>query len=287
MKSFLFWVLLAAALIAGGAVAAHRWLPGGLPGLFPAGGAGEPYACPMAEDAEVRSDGPGKCRKCGMDLVPLSKTEHGAMAHTARAEGPSGHAGHGGHEPEGKAGGPGGSGRKGEAGRVAAPAGAKGEKRYYCPMHPNVQSDRPGECPVCHMKLRPKEEGSSPDSGIGGMAEVTIRPEQIQLIGVKTGPVEKKPMRKTISAVGPIDYNKRSVHAVTDRFRGCVERLQVSATWQAVKVGDPLLAIYSPELLEAQRSYLLALESALGAPAGGGAAGAASPAMEQGRQSAR
>src|SRR5262245_47951753 len=108
MKSLLFWVLLAAALVAGGAVVAHGSLPGGLPsllpGIFPGGSAGEPYACPMAEDAEVRENGPGKCRKCGMDLVPLSQTEHGKTAHAARTEDPSGHAGHGGHEPEKKAG---------------------------------------------------------------------------------------------------------------------------------------------------------------------------------------
>jgi len=138
------------------------------------------------------------------------------------------------------------------------------------------------------MRLRLKEEASAPESEIAGMAVVTIRPEQIQLIGVKTGPVEKKPMRKTIRAVGRIDYNENGLSAVNLRFGGWVERLYVSATGGVVNAGDPLLAVYSPELLEAQRSYLLAVESAPGAAAGKGATPGAPPsAMEQGRQSAR
>ena len=36
----------------------------------------ELYSCPMGEHWDVRSDDPGKCPKCGMNLVSLSQTEH-------------------------------------------------------------------------------------------------------------------------------------------------------------------------------------------------------------------
>jgi Cu(I)/Ag(I) efflux system membrane fusion protein len=32
-------------------------------------------------------------------------------------------------------------------------------KLYYCPMHPQIVQDHPGECPICSMTLVPKPEG--------------------------------------------------------------------------------------------------------------------------------
>jgi len=32
---------------------------------------------------------------------------------------------------------------------------------YYCPMHPSVVQDHPGECPICSMTLVPKPEGKA------------------------------------------------------------------------------------------------------------------------------
>jgi membrane fusion protein, copper/silver efflux system len=32
---------------------------------------------------------------------------------------------------------------------------------YYCPMHPSVVQDHPGECPICSMTLVPKPEGNA------------------------------------------------------------------------------------------------------------------------------
>jgi RND family efflux transporter MFP subunit len=38
-----------------------------------------------------------------------------------------------------------------------------GKQKYHCPMHPTYVSDRPGDCPICNMKLVPiKSEGSAP-----------------------------------------------------------------------------------------------------------------------------
>ena len=41
------------------------------------------------------------------------------------------------------------------AGHAHAPA------TYYCPMHPTYHSDRPGECPICHMRLVRMEPSES------------------------------------------------------------------------------------------------------------------------------
>ena len=43
-------------------------------------------------------------------------------------------------------------------------AGSTPTAVYYCPMHPTYTSDRPGDCPICNMKLVKKEEAPSPEA---------------------------------------------------------------------------------------------------------------------------
>ena len=75
-SSTLVAALAAVLLLALAALGIGIMHPGGIRGLFGVRAAPEVYACPMVEDTEIRSDGPGKCPKCGMDLVPISRTEH-------------------------------------------------------------------------------------------------------------------------------------------------------------------------------------------------------------------
>jgi len=182
-------------------------------------GAGD-YRCPMPEDAAVRADGPGRCPKCGMDLVPSLPPERA---------------------PE-------------ESKRQAA--------SYYCPMHPTYRSDRPGDCPICNMALVPA--GQDEDEGTvleGDRAPIRLPPERQQLIGVRFGSVVRERATRTIRAVGRVEVNERGLAAVNLRFEGWVEKLLVKATGDPVRRGDPLLVVYSPELLEAQRNLLVALEA--------------------------
>lgn len=226
-------------------------LPGGLFRRNEGGATGTIYACPMVEDAEVRSDRPGRCPKCGMDLVPLAETPHAGMVHAtapATTAAAQDHAGHG-------------------APVATAPA-ATGAQTWYCPMHPTYIQDRPGTCPICNMNLVPLQKGDDATaSAIEGRAIVRIRPDRQQLIGVRFGTAARKPIAKTIRAVGRVDYDERRLGAVSLKFGGWIEELHVKATGQLVRKGDPLFVIYSPELLEAQRSYLLARESAAAAAA--------------------
>ena len=90
---------------------------------------------------------------------------------------------------------------------------------------------------------------------------VQISPEKQQLIGVKFGTVGMKPLEKVIRTVGRIDYDEKRIVTVSPKVGGWIEDLFVDFTGQFVKQGEPLLTIYSPELVSTQEEYLLAVQA--------------------------
>jgi Cu(I)/Ag(I) efflux system membrane fusion protein len=100
----------------------------------------------------------------------------------------------------------------------------------------------------------------------GKMEEVTpgtvqISPERQQLIGVKIGTVEMKSLEKVIRTVGRIDYDEKRLVTISPKIGGWIEELYVDFTGKFVQQGEPLLSIYSPELVSTQEEYLLALRA--------------------------
>jgi Cu(I)/Ag(I) efflux system membrane fusion protein len=91
-----------------------------------------------------------------------------------------------------------------------------------------------------------------------GSRQVAITPEKIQKLGVRTEAVAVRRLVREVRALGTVQVDERRVHAVAPKFEGWVQRLYVNATGQAVRRGQPLLDIYSPDLLTAQQEYLIA-----------------------------
>jgi Cu(I)/Ag(I) efflux system membrane fusion protein len=90
---------------------------------------------------------------------------------------------------------------------------------------------------------------------------VQITPERQQLIGVKIGQVEMRPLEKVIRTVGRVDYDEKRIITVSLKIGGWIEDLYVDFMGKYVRKGEPLLTIYSPELVSTQEEYLLALEA--------------------------
>lgn len=96
------------------------------------------------------------------------------------------------------------------------------------------------------------------ESELANSGQIQISPEKIQKLGVSTETVVKRALIRSIRALGSIQVDERRVHAVTPKFEGWIQRLYVNATGLAVKRGQPLLEVYSPELMTAQQEYLIA-----------------------------
>jgi len=90
---------------------------------------------------------------------------------------------------------------------------------------------------------------------------VQISPERQQLIGVKIGTVEIKPLEKVIRTVGRVDYDEKRLTTISPKIGGWIEDLYVDFTGRFVQQGEPLLTLYSPELVSTQEEYLLALRA--------------------------
>ncbi|HET7061337.1 MAG TPA: efflux RND transporter periplasmic adaptor subunit [Nitrosospira sp.] len=87
---------------------------------------------------------------------------------------------------------------------------------------------------------------------------VTITPEKIQKLGVKTELAATRQLVRTVRAVATIQADERRLHTVTPKFEGWIQTLYVNTTGQTVRKGQPLMEVYSPELDSAQHEYLIA-----------------------------
>ncbi|MBP1766639.1 MAG: efflux transporter, family, subunit [Candidatus Aminicenantes bacterium] len=142
-----------------------------------------------------------------------------------------------------------------------APPPAKKKTMYRSTMNPNEISDKPGKDSM-GMEMAPFEvEEGGEVSEVGGRIQVKISPERQQLIGIKTALVRPQPIRKLIKAVGRVDYAEPNISIFNLKFDGWVEKLFVNSTGRAVRKGEPLFDIYSPELVSAQQEYLIALKA--------------------------
>jgi RND family efflux transporter MFP subunit len=186
-------------------------------------------------------------------------------------------------------------------------------QQYYCPMHPDYHSDKPGDCPICGMRLVPvekKKEKPAPSAqaqatgrkilfyrnpmnpavtspvpakdemgmdyvpvysdelrspapgGVPEHAPIEVAGEGVRLAGVQTAVAARRPLTRTTRAAGVVMPDETRVRRVQTKISGWVEKLYVNSTGQLVRAGQPLLSLYSPELLASQEEFLRAREAA-------------------------
>lgn len=91
---------------------------------------------------------------------------------------------------------------------------------------------------------------------------VRVSPATVQNIGVRMAEVTVEPLRRTIRTTGQFKMDERGMRTVSLKVGGWVETLHADYEGALVKKGEPLLELYSPELVSTQEEYLLALRNA-------------------------
>lgn len=136
---------------------------------------------------------------------------------------------------------------------------ARGKVLYYTdPNDPNYKADVPGLNPETGNDLVPVYE-NTPESMAPGT--VQIAPDKQQLIGVRFAKATYMDSHESVRVAGNVVLDERRVARVSPKVSGWIEKVYVDFTGDLVKQGQPLLTIYSPELLAGQREYLLARQA--------------------------
>lgn len=229
----------------------------GLVGWSRGEGSGTLYHCPM--HTTYVSDQPGECPICGMDLVPV---EPGKKA--------------GGTEPAGS-----GPAESAEHAHGTSDTATGGREVYTCPMHPEVVSDRPGECSKCGMDLVPEGEASggghdghapaepaaSTAIAIPGLAPVEVPLDRVEMIGATSEEAVVTRLELTREYPAFLAPDEGRVFRVQVRFAGYIEDLRVRETGQRVRKGQVLFTVYSPELFQTEQDFAVLRASGAGGEA--------------------
>lgn len=120
-----------------------------------------------------------------------------------------------------------------------------------------------------------------PESAPAAANQLAISTDKIQKLGVRSEAAQLLRLDKTVRAAGRIEPDERKTYAISPKFEGYVERLHVNVNGQAVAKGQPLFEVYSPELVSAQREYLIAAQGVDSLSAAGGQAQAGMAQLAQ------
>ncbi len=94
---------------------------------------------------------------------------------------------------------------------------------YTCTMHPQIIRDEPGNCPICGMrlvKLRMDQPGGVSGTRVpAGYASVIIDPRKQQLIGIRTAPVLKKELERSVLTNARVAYDPELYEAQIDYLK--------------------------------------------------------------------
>lgn len=143
--------------------------------------------------------------------------------------------------------------------RSEAPAAeaAQGERRvlyYRNPMGLPDTSPVPKK-DAMGMDYIPVHAGEEPSAKPG---TVVLPPDKVQALGVRTELVRRTSLTSVVRASGTVEVDETRQYVIAPRFEGWVERLYANQTGMRVRAGQPLLAVYSPQLAAAQKEYRLA-----------------------------
>lgn len=139
---------------------------------------------------------------------------------------------------------------------------------WTCSMHPQIRQPNPGLCPICNMDLIPVSEGDD-DAADASPRRLSTSREASALLQIETAPVVRRAVEARLRMTGKVDYDETRVGRIAAWVPGRIERMYADYTGVRVRKGDPMVDLYSPELLTAKDELLRASRALRSMPSGG------------------
>lgn len=129
---------------------------------------------------------------------------------------------------------------------------------WQCEKFPDVTSESADVCPIDgrQMVMRAKDNGAA-----AAVARVKLRKAQMKHFSPDFFPVTSMKMTKKIRLLGSVLQSEEKESSIPARVGGRIEKVYVKSTGSMVKIGDPVVDLYSPKLITAGEEYLLAKKS--------------------------
>ncbi len=144
----------------------------------------------------------------------------------------------------------------------AAHGGKASKKKqiWTCSMHPQIQSPKPGKCPICGMDLIPADSGNASQSS--HPRELVMSARARKLAEIEVTQVVRQRAAAEVRVVGKVTYDERRVGYITSWVAGRIDRLFVKFTGVKVRRWQSMVYIYSPELVTTQMELIQAVKLA-------------------------
>ena len=127
-------------------------------------------------------------------------------------------------------------------------------------MHPQIIRDKPGDCPICGMKLVKKEAEAKAINEVELSA--LLKPaNQFVVSSIPVTTIKAGVAQNEMEAFGVTDYDTRMIGNISAKISGRIQKLYVKYTFQEVMNGQKVMDIYSPELLTAEQNLLFLIKN--------------------------
>ena len=129
---------------------------------------------------------------------------------------------------------------------------------YTCPMHPQIQENHPGNCPICGMKLVKKNVEPVATKIIE--LETLLKPtNEFVVASLPVTTPKESDVKIPVTSYGVIEADTRAAGSVAARVSGRIEKLYLRYRFQTVTPGQKVMEIYSPEIVTAEENLLFLL----------------------------